>query len=75
MTRTRSHRPVWAVMATMALLPMLPSSASGAPANDDFANRQMINAPSTSVAGTNVGATLRSADPQAAAGTWTSHTV
>jgi hypothetical protein len=75
MRRTRSHRAVLAVMATMALLPMLPSSASGAPANDDFANRQMINAPSTSVAGTNVGATLRSADPQAAAGTWTSHTV
>lgn len=80
MVRTRSYLAVSTVMAVVALMLMLPSLATAAPANDNFANAQTINGEIASFDGTNVGATLESGEPTYVGVVWpfyelTSHTV
>jgi len=63
MVMTRSYLAVFTVMAAMALMLMLPTLASAAPANDDFADAKTISGETPSVDGSNVGATLESGEP------------
>lgn len=77
MVMTRSYLlAVFTVMVALALLLMLPSIASAAPANDNFANAQTISGQTASVDGTNVWATREDGDPTSVAEyVPTSHTV
>jgi hypothetical protein len=59
----RRHFGVFAVLAAMALMLTLPSLASAAPANDNFANAQTISGQSVSVNGTTAGATREVGEP------------
>jgi Ca2+-binding RTX toxin-like protein len=79
MVGTRSFLTVFTIVAATVLMLVLPSWASAAPANDNFADAQTISGQTASVDGTNVGATLESGDPTSV-GWWpfyvqTSHTV
>jgi hypothetical protein len=76
MAMTRNYLlAAFTVMAAMALLLMWPSEALAAPANDDFADGQMISGQTASVDGTNVWATRESGDPPSVSYRSTSHTV
>jgi Ca2+-binding RTX toxin-like protein len=63
--RKRGHRrrPYLAFLAATLVAALWPASALAAPANDDFANAQVITGLTGSVSSTNVGATKEAGEP------------
>ena len=62
-TMLRNYVGVFMVLATIALMLTLPSVASAAPANDNFADAQTISGQSASVGGTTAWATREVGEP------------
>lgn len=62
-TISRPYVAVFTLMASMALMLTLPSLASAAPSNDNFADAQEISGQAVSVNGTNVDATTEDGEP------------
>ena len=69
--RTNIFVPIWLKLVqvgTLAGLAILTSSGWGAPANDNFANAQVITGPAGNVSGNNLGATTEPGEPPTIAG-------